>query len=215
MEEKKVVKETTETEVKSKISGLPRNTVILIVLLLTITVILLTLALYNFNLLRQPPTGRAVKSTSPSYARAVLNILPPQSTVSSTGLKTYMATVRINTPATGVDRLSAAQIDLSYDPKILSNVDIKAGPLIDKPVVLLKKIDTKKGIINFDLAPNPTEKNLGYVVGDLAVVTFTINPSAKGTSAINFLPSTIITSAGYPQSILQQAIGTSFTVNAQ
>lgn len=218
MKEDKLKKEQQlpENETGEKmLGGMPKKTAYFVVALVGITIVLLMLAIYNFNQSNQLPTIQQTKSTSPSYARAILTIDTPQPTVNANGSKVYTATIKINTPATGYNAINAAQLDLSYDPRVLTNVDIKAGPLMDKPVELLKKIDTQKGTINYDLAASPSKDNLGYVVGNLAVLTFTVNPSAKGTTAINFLPTTIVTSAGFSQSVLQGAYGMSFNLNSQ
>lgn len=221
MKEENINKEENLSEAKAagveeKSEKMPRKTVYLLIGLIMVTIILLALALYNFNGNGAKPTTtqEATKSTSPSYAKAILNILPPQQVVNANGSKTYTVIIRINTPATGLNKISAAQLDISYDPKALSNVDVKAGSLLKNPIVLLKKIDTVKGIINFDLAPSPSEKT-SFIAGDLAEITFTKNPSAKGTTALNFLPSTIITSGNFAENVLKGAYGTSFNLNSQ
>lgn len=191
------LKETTEN-IKTRINKIPRNTLVPIVLLLIITIVLLILALYNFNV--NKPTSS--DNTAP-YAHTDLRIVR-QSDFGDYG----EAGVSINT---GENTVTAVQLELSYDPKVLSNVDLRPGSFFTKPTVLLEKIDEENGKITYALGVGVGEKGVKGS-GNVAVITFTEKSGATKTTYINFLPETVVTAEKTAPSVLRSATSALFSL---
>jgi len=189
----------TPTEVKTvnpTTSFMANKTLLLIGVLSLITVILLGLAFY---------TGfpQTVKPQTPpvKIVQTTLSIFRP--VVSPA--KTYTSDITLTTERKNI---TAVQIELTFDPKTLTNVDIKAGPFFKTPAVLLKKIDAVKGRISFvlgiGLGQNPIKGN-----GTVAILSFT--PITKsGITTISFLKTSKATTSDKVQSILTAAKGIQF-----
>lgn len=186
--------------------GMPKQTLIFVTFLIVITLLLLGLSVY-----KQKPFAPAPKPnqqvTFPSYAHTTLTLTPPISTAYSPN--SYSANITIDT---GGDKITAAQLELTYDPKVLTNIKINPGTFIQNPVVLLKKVDPGNGRISLAIGIH-----LGQTpptgAGTLAVITFDEIPTATGSTIINFLPKTEVTAVGVAQSVLKTSTGNLFFVN--
>ncbi len=110
---------------------------------------------------------------------------------------------------TATQHATAAQIQVSYDPKTITVTDIKPGTFFDNPTVLIKKINQTAGTISYAIGIGPTgQQKQGS--GTIAIINFTVVPSGT-TTKIDFLPQTIVTQQGTDTSILKSSIGT--TIN--
>lgn len=185
--------------------GMPRQTVAFVTFLIVVTVVLLGLAVYT----QKPsvPTPTVQQPTSPSYAHTTLKLTPPVNTPSLPN--TYSTDVSI---ATGGDKVTAAQLELSYDPKVLTNVQIKPGTFIQNPVVLLKKVDEANGRISLAIGIPLGQAALAGT-GTVATITFDEIPTATGSTILDFLPKTAVTAQGIAQSVLKTSTGSLFFVN--
>lgn len=201
------MEEKTVQSVKSK-KGMPRQTLAFIIFLIAVTILLVGLAVYT---VQKPlsPTKPSNQVIFPSYAHTTLVLTPPSNTPGSPN--TYTTNVEINT---GGDKITAAQLELTFDPKFLTNVTITPESFIKNPVVLLKKVDQVNGRISLALGISLLP---GTVVpsgnGILATITFNENPSATGSTILEFLPKTEVTAVGIPQSVLRTSTGSLFVVN--
>ena len=185
--------------------GMPKQTLAFVTFLIIVTLVLLGLAVYT----QKPsiPTPVSQQPTSPSYAHTSLRLTPPVNTPSLPN--TYSTDVTI---ATGGDKVTAAQLELSFDPKVLTNVQIKPGTFIQNPVVLLKKVDQTNGRISLAIGiplgqAGPAGK------GTIATITFNEVSTATGSTILDFLPKTAVTAQGIAQSVLKTSIGSLFFVN--
>ncbi|MCL5019065.1 MAG: cohesin domain-containing protein [Patescibacteria group bacterium] len=185
--------------------GMPRQTVAFVTFLIVVTVFLVGLAVYT----QKPgaPTPVTQQPTSPSYAHTTLRLTPPVNTPSLPN--TYSTDVSI---ATGGDKVTAAQLELSYDPKVLTNVQIKPGTFIQNPVVLLKKVDEANGRISLAIGI-PLGQAAPTGTGTVATITFDEIPTATGSTILDFLPKTAVTAQGIAQSVLKTSTGSLFFVN--
>lgn len=103
------------------------------------------------------------------------------------------------------NRITAIQIELSYNPSDISNVDIKIGPFIKNPVELFKKIDTQNGRVSYAIGVALGEKG---VLGNGVVAKLSFSKlKTIGTTSISFLPKSLVTSSGISQSVLKSATG--------
>lgn len=185
--------------VEQKFGWMPRKTLILILLLVVVTVGLLVIALIP-NLKSPIVTRLTPAPATPAYLQTELSFSTPVNTT----LNSYSTNVLIST---GNNKTTAVQLEISYDPKVLTNVDIQPGTFLIMPVVLLKKIDTVNGRISYALGMNPSQKPTGGN-GTVATLTFSTIPGATATQTpLNFEPKTAATAVGYAPSVLKQATG--------
>jgi hypothetical protein len=181
--------------VEQKPGWMPKKTLILIVLLVIVTIGLLVIALMP-NLKTSAPVKPAPVSSVPAYLQTELAFSTPVNT-----LNTYSTDVLISS---GSNKTTAVQLEISYDPKVLTNVDIVPGSFFTTPVVLLKKIDTVNGRISYALGISPSQKPTS---GNGTVATITFSPVATTTATqtpIIFEPKTEATAVGYAPSVLKQ-----------
>lgn len=185
-----------------------RRTLALISVLIVITAFLLVLALTP-----QKPTApyTTMARPTPILAQTSLMLIPSALAVSTS---TPSATVDVVIDS-GNNKVTAVQLELSYDPKVISQVDIatpSAGTsFFDNPVTLLKTIDTVKGTISYAIGIQPTgtaKKGKGTV----AIISFRPIGSAPQTTSIIFLPKTLVTAEGISISVLKESLGTTISL---
>lgn len=186
--------------------GIPKQTLVFVVFLIAVTLLLVGLAVYTqkpqFPLPSPKPTGVAF----PPFAHTTLVLTPP---AINPNLGNYSANVNITT---NEDKVTAVQLEMSFDPKVLTNVDIKPGNFIQNPVVLLKKVDQENGRISLTLGIPLGQKGITGE-GTVATVSFNELTAAKGSTVIDFLPKTAVTAQGIAQSVLKISTGNMFYVN--
>lgn len=179
--------------------GFPMKTLLLIIVLALITTGLVTLAL----LPKKPaPEPTPVTQITPNPAQTILTISStpiPQATPSS-----YTTDVVINT---GQNKVTSVQLELSFDPNILTKVDITPGAFFINPSVELKNIDMENGRITYAISPGDGTGALGQ--GILAKISFTAAKNSTLTT-IDFLPKTKVTAEDVLESVLKSSIGASF-----
>jgi len=186
--------------------GIPKQTLAFITFLIAVTIVLLGLAVYTQKV--SVPTLPVTKQpTYPSYAHTSLRLTPPVNTPSLPNA--YTTDVNIET---GGDKITAAQLELSYDPKVLTNVQITPGTFIQNSVVLLKKVDQANGRISLAIGI-PLGQNGPTGTGTIATITFNEIPTATGSTILDFLPKTAVTAQGIAQSVLKSSTGSLFFVN--
>jgi len=193
----------TAAPVEQKPGWMPKKTLILILLLVLVTIALLVVAL--LPAIKFPSTTpKALPALT--YAQTTLSLSKPV----SLGLNSYSSDVVI---ASGNNKTTAVQLELSYDPQVLTNVDIKTGPFFTTPVVLLKKIDAVNGQISYALGINSTQKATNGN-GVVATITFsTVAATTATQTPINFELKTAATAVGYAQSVLKETSGVLFQLN--
>jgi ABC-type oligopeptide transport system substrate-binding subunit len=200
-----VVEVTPVAHAETDKGFMPRKTFILISLLVLITACLLVLALIpNFK-----------NSTTPTKPKPIANIDYAQTKLSLSN-PTALSTTNYETNvliSTGKNKVTVAQLEFVYDPKILGNVNIKPGAFFTNSVVLLKKIDQINGRITYVLGINPGDTpSTGD--GTVATISFSnIASQAAVSTPINFLPKTAVNAVGYAQSVLLKATGVLFSVS--
>jgi len=109
-----------------------------------------------------------------------------------------------------------AQIELSYDPDIITIVSITPGTLFANPETLIDDIDTQYGRISYAIKGKAIEnKKNEYKNKTVAKLKFKTTPQfSQGITTINFLPKTAIRSAS--QNIyLQNLSGLTIFINSQ
>lgn len=174
---------------------MPRKTLILIGILSLITIILLGLALYT----QLPQTNKPVEKQV-KVLKTTLSVLAPVASSSA-----YTANVTLTTER---KKVTAVQIELTYDPKVLTNVDIKPGSFFPNPTILSKKIDAVKGRISYVLGIGLGQSSVNGN-GTVAILSFTTVPK-NGITIIALLPISGLTVVGTVPSVLTAEQGIQF-----
>jgi hypothetical protein len=190
-----------EENIKLK-KGIPIKTTLLIIFLSFVAFGLFTLAL----LLNKPA------QTDTTVTIPIQTIDPAQTTltISSTPIQlstpsSYSSDIVVNT---GQNAITKVQLEILYDPKILTNVDVNPGPFFTNPQVLLKLLDKANGRISFALGIQKGEKGvLGQ--GILAKLEF-MALQKNATASVSLLPKTEVTAQGYSQSVLKSTVNALF-----
>ncbi|MBI4089440.1 MAG: hypothetical protein HY424_01875 [Candidatus Levybacteria bacterium] len=181
-----------------------KRTLFLIFALFIIASTLLAVALYKpslnptLTILPTPTPKELVGQTSLIFGSPLLS--------SSAASLSYSLPINI---ATGTNKVTAVQLELQYDPLILTNISVSPGSFFQNPVVLLNQIDTKTGRISYAFGINPTDQGVAGQ-GTVAILNFKALTSEK--TAIIFLPKTLVAAEGTTQSVLKTTINATFTL---
>jgi len=170
---------------------MPKKTTALIVILGVITVGLLYLALVQSS---QPPSSSLQATRIITPTPVPYHTMLSLSSQSPTLLNVYIDTVG--------DTDTAVQLELAYDPQVLTNVKVIKGTFFDQSVELFNQVDVKNGRISYAIAipPNGQPKNGQGVV---AMISYNRLPGATQTTGISFLPKTKVTAQGISYSVLK------------
>ncbi len=177
--------------------GLHIKTLVLIFILTLAALGLTMMAIMNKP--NNSPTAQVTATPTPALANPVQTTL----TVSS-------SPVRLSTPSafstdivinTGQDLVNKVQLELSYDPKVLTKVDINPGTFFTNPQILLKTLDPTNGRISFALG---VQNGQSGILGQGVIATLNFSLVANAASAsVSLLPKTQVTADGYSVSVLK------------
>ncbi len=187
---------------------MPKRTLTLVISLVLIAGGLVFLALSTLQPLQQLPNA-SVSPTPIPVAHTTLSLIPNPAI--STAATNTQISVMIDSHG---DKVSAAQLELAFDPTTLTVVDIvpaTTDPFFARTTQLLKVIDQRNGKATYAIALSTTEKAKAGT-GTLAIITVRLAPTAK-QAELTFLPSTLVTATGVTQSVLVKATGTTVTLD--
>jgi len=201
-----------------------KSTFILIIILFLFTGGLLILALnkssYNSKEVRQPP----VPSVIPVTAQTSLLFGSLEIASTSGTPKTYSLPIIINT---GANKVTTVQLELAFDPNILTNVNITPSAFFKNPNVVINKINNDVGRISYALAASnaaaaetasesasPVHATERGKQGEDTLATLTFESGMPSTSStITFLPRTFVTAEGLDGSALKSTNSAELTIN--
>jgi len=193
---------TPVEKTQPSVAFMPQRTLVLILVLALVVVGLFVVTLI-------PSAKKLTVTTKPhalaplTYAQTTLKLSPVQST---NGVSSSDVVI-----STGKNKVTAVHLEISYDPKVLTNVDIKPGTFFNSPVVLSKKTDKVNGIITYDLAVSLGQSGV-LGTGTVATLSFsTVTGTTVASTPINFLSTTAAVAIGYSQSVLKTSTGVLFT----
>ncbi len=191
-----------------------KRTLFLIFALFIITFVLLVLALYNpYSSNPKSPTQTITVPKEP-IAQTILSFdilsSTPSSSSTQSALQTYSLPINIET---GKNKATAVQLELQYDPKVLTNVVVTPGVFFKNPVVLLNQIDVKTGRISYAFGIGLADQGVGGK-GVVATITFDTKAGLPQQTQILFLPKTLVTAEGINESVLKLTNSATFTVGA-
>lgn len=197
--------------------NIPGKTLLLIGVLITATVVLLGFALYMVTKQKSQPatTIVAVSPTPPVPKTAVVSFSPtllsfPQGSSSS-------AVIDITTN-TGESSITGAQIEVDFDPQVITNVKYvpadAQNSLLGLPGAYITLfIDTKtpgKIVFANALSASATPVN---GTGSVGKISFTVIKGVKPSTILTLGPETKVTTTTTQESILKST--TPLTVNLQ
>lgn len=195
-----------------------KKTLALIIILLVLTVVLLAVALYsNTSTSKQPAQQKQeqAQSNQPTptpFAHTLLSlspnpVIPPAGSSSAT-------TVNVNVDTQG-DDINAVQLEIAYDPAVLTNMTIKPGDFFPDPNVLpVGGVDAKTGRITFAVAPSSIRQSKRGQ-GTVAVLTFYPRRTGASQTQIKILDKSLVTSFGISRSVLKSSTGTTVMLSSQ
>lgn len=170
-------------------------------LILIIVLILSVVGLLFLSLKPQPPKEEVTVPVS--VAQTTLALTVPRATESA-----FLSDVVINTRG---NKATAVQLELSYNPEALTEVDIAPGTFFATPDELIKKIDTENGRISYALGVGLGQKGV-QGVGVIATLSFSKLQTA-GITSIDFAPKSLVSAEGIAQSVLKETLGTKFDLS--
>lgn len=189
--------EIKDEKTKSKMN----KTWILIAVLVIITGILLILSLTAKKPISSPTPISENKNQTAQSLLYFSNELRESSTSA-----TYEVDILINS---NENEITQAQLELSFDPNVLTKVDIKPGSFIRSPVIIQKNINTTDGRIKYWIGVNPNEKG---IQGKGAIATMVFSKNGSTAAQVNFLPKTSISGVNTNQSVLKNATSGYFNI---
>ncbi|HSX40713.1 MAG TPA: cohesin domain-containing protein [Candidatus Saccharimonadales bacterium] len=190
---------------------LPTRTLLLILALIIAVVLLLYIAWP-----KQPSPSKVsqvVPTPTVSPAHTVVSISPdtfqiPYSTVVSAAAS--LATVNVST---GTNKMTGLQLELQYDPKVLSGVVLSPGTFFPHSNVILNKTDPTTGRITYMIAvPLGTDGVSGD--GAVATIQFKVIGKVGDITTLAILPQTIVTAQGVSPTVLKAATGANITITS-
>lgn len=105
---------------------------------------------------------------------------------------------------TKTNKITAVQLELSFDPKVVTVTDITPGTFFDSPLELAKKIESKNGKIIYALATKPQVPGKSGLGAVATIQITTTLPKGQKTTVV-FLPTSLITAEGSTTSVLKNA----------
>lgn len=174
-----------------------KQTTILILILALCTAGLLYLALHNGT--PQKITVSPSPTPMSPNAKTMLSIDSAPATLSS-ALSQHTVEVVLDTtnPVNGV------QLELSYDPAMLTNVKIAPGTYFTQPNELINNINTTDGRISYALVEQLSVHGHNGK-GPVALISFDVKQGATISSTmLSFLPKTAVTADGILESVLKK-----------
>jgi hypothetical protein len=185
-----------------------KRTLFLIFALFIITFTLLMMALYQ----PQAPKATQTAIIKEPVAQTVLTFGNPSIATSSSAFAlNYSLPINITTFK---NKVTAVQLELQYDPAILTNVAVIPGSFFSNPEVFLNQIDTKTGRISYAFGVGLEDQGV-IGKGTAASLTFSVKTSAVEKTAIIFLPKTLAAAEGVNESVLKQTTNGIFTVGKE
>ena len=174
-----------------------KRTLFLIFALFLITFVLLALTLYTPS---NPKPAQTVIVPKETVEQTVLSFGQPVATSSSIARLNYTLAINI---ATGTNKVTAVQLEMQYDPKVLTNAVVTPGSFFKNPVILLNQIDAKTGRISYAFGIGLADQGVRGQ-GEIAILTFGAKTTVLEQTQILFLPKTLVTAENISESVLKQ-----------
>ena len=164
-------------------AGVPLKTVVLIVILALIAVSLVYVAFLSKDAPLKQIVQRSQQQEESNLADTSLSI--DQSTKDEES-NNYYSIVNIDS---GKNSVIGVQLELYYDPSLITNVNVTPLDFFPQAVEVLKKIDQQNGRISYAITVSPGEASVKGQ-GQLVKINYTPIGNDGISGVINFLPKT-------------------------
>lgn len=183
-----------------------RKTLALVLALVGTTAFLLLIAIRGEKKMSSPttPSTAVVSPTVPAPVETVLAMTPNPVTLDEAGMGKVDVTID-----SGMNKIQGVQLEIEYDPMVLSNVKVQAGTFLKEPVVIINNNDSVKGKISYGFGISPTQQAVTGK-GVAATITFTKKSTVSADvtdTQITLLQTSQIASADTTLSVLKTASG--------
>jgi hypothetical protein len=171
------------------------RTLMLIAGLSILTIILIVLAVRPQTSFQTP----AIPSPTPTpFAQSQLYLnLDPDATASGRSKRAIVSV------SSGDNSITGIQLEMGFDPRIVTRVRISPDTFFSTPTVLLNDINYTSGRILYALSL-PLEVPAVNGSGRIITLDLTLSPNATEATRIFFLPKTVITGEGFTRSVLNK-----------
>lgn len=190
-----------------------KKTLALIITLIILTIVLLVVAFTTQNKQATPQTQETVTPTPTPIGHTTLML---ENSVTQTLGSTSASTVNVVIDTHG-DQVTAVQLEIAYDPKVLINMRVTPGTFFATPQVLpVGGVNTQTGRITYMIAPtNIRETQTG--TGVVAVLTFNpVRTTGVTETEITLLDKSNVAARGaFGTSVLIERQGTKVIVQPQ
>src|SRR5579859_1154869 len=140
----------------------------------TLLVFFIVIVLGTMTLLRRKTAGAPFHASPPLMQGQVTTSLPPVIKTATIHLE-QQGNNTVNVVVDAANHpISGVQLQMNYDTRVLTNVQIQKGTFFSNPVELMNSIDQTNGIIQYAIAMSPTsapQQGKGIV----ATITYTPN----------------------------------------
>lgn len=184
--------------IRTEYQRMSKRTLLLIVILTGITAGFLYLALIPQQQPKQLLSSPTKSVTKVALAHTVLSLVAqPPYPESVTRIVDLVANPHGN-------KVNGVQVELAYDPNVITGVLVTPGPFFPNPIVLFKTIDMQDGRISYVIAPSLSDSPT-TTSGVVAKITLTLSTTATSSTTLHFLPKTKVTQPGTLESVLKNA----------
>ena len=191
--------------------SMPKKTLILIIGLVVVTIILFVIAVQTGKQkTTQNMEGQTQTNTTPTpdVAHTVLSMSPNPAQVAAGKVGTVDVMIDPSD-----NQVTAVQLEVLYDPSMVSNVKIIPGALFPNAAVLLNKNNVKTGRYTFAYGIQPNQNPI-TMQGVAATITFTARGAMGQQSEIILQPTSLVTSRGIATSVLKEGSGTTVVISS-
>lgn len=183
-----------------------KKTIGLVIGLLILTVFLVALAMQSARQLPPPKEDTSTTPPSPAVEAKTRLFMTPD----PVSLTNNRATITVKMDSQD-NKVTAVQMEVSYDPKVLSFVSITPSSVFAQGVPLLNTVDRRNGRISYAVGLSPQQaKNALTGESDVATLVFTKvgSATASASTPVEFLPKSLVSATGISQSVLKETVGT-------
>lgn len=173
-------------------------------LILVLIIVSAALVFFALNSQKSQAPKQVVKIPSPTptpIAQTLITLLPNPLIISSSS-----ATIDVHVDSKE-NNLIVVQLELGFDPKMISVTDITPSTFFKTPLVLYKKIDAQKGNVMYAIAVPPGVPPVKGK-GTVATINFTSYMTIGQQTQITPLPKSLAAAEGVKPSVLKQISGT-------
>lgn len=187
---------------------MPRKTLFLLIGLILVTIVLFVVALQTGKQAPKMDQAKIQATPTPDVAHTILSMSPGLVEV-ATGRQASVDVMidPSDNPVSGV------QLELLYDPTMISNVKVVSGPALPNPNVLIDKNDAQTGKYTYAYGIQPSQPAVKEK-GVVAKITFTARGTVGKQSQIIMHPTTIVTATGVASSVLKMGTGATVVIVA-